>query len=136
MFTSQFTPGGRGPGKKKGHSCHSLRPRPPPQAGPSLTRGARRTAAQVFVHQVEAFAPVAAGLAAALIHLALAARARVAGRAGAGEAGDAVHAAPVMARVRGAVVHVALAQRPLEACRAQASGKGLYPSQIVFSPAH
>lgn len=84
------------------------------------TCGARGTAAEVFVHQVQALAPVAAGLAAALVHLALAARARVARGAGAGEAGDAINAAPVVARVWRAVVHVAFTQRALEALRAVA----------------
>lgn len=61
---------------------------------------------------------MAAGLAAALVHLALTARARVAWHTGAGEAGDAIHAAAMVAWVRGAVVHVALAQGALEALRA------------------
>lgn len=41
------------------------------------TCGARRTATKIFVHQVQAFAPIEARLAAALVHLTLAARARV-----------------------------------------------------------
>lgn len=58
---------------------------------------------------------MAAGLTAALIHLALAACARIAWCTGAGEAGDAIHAAPMVAWVRRAVIYIALAQRALEA---------------------
>lgn len=87
---------------------------------------ARRAAAKVFVHQVQTFAPMATGLAAALVHLSLTARARVSRSTGTGEAGDAVHAAPMVARVRGAVVHVALTQRALKAlCAAALVAVGL-----------
>lgn len=79
------------------------------------TCGSGRTATEVLVHQVQAFAPVSAGLAAALIHLALTAHARVARGASAREASDAVHAAPVVAGIRRAVVHVSLTQSALEA---------------------
>lgn len=63
---------------------------------------------------------MAAGLAAALIHLTLTARACVARGTGTGETGNAVHAATVVARVRGAVIHVELTQCALEALCAAA----------------
>lgn len=63
---------------------------------------------------------MAARLAAALVHLTLTARARVARGTGTGEAGDAIHAATMVAWVRGAVIHVELTQRALEALRAAA----------------
>lgn len=79
------------------------------------TSGTRRTAAEVLVHQIEAFAPVAARLTTAFVHLALAACAGVTRSASAGEAGNAIHTAPMVARVRRAIVHVAFTQGTLEA---------------------
>lgn len=63
---------------------------------------------------------MAAGLATALVHLALTARASVARGTGTGEAGNAVHAAPMMARVRRAVIHVEFTQSALKALCAAA----------------
>lgn len=74
-----------------------------------------RTAAEVLVHQVQTFAPIAAGLAAALIHLALTACAGVAWGTSAREASNAVDTAPVVAGVRRAVIHVSLTQSTLKA---------------------
>lgn len=66
-------------------------------------------------------------MAAALVHLALTAGARVARGTGTREAGDTVHAAPMVAWVRGAVIHVELTQFALEACKAKGSGSAPSP---------
>lgn len=82
-----------------------------------LTRRPGLTVAEVLVDQVHALAPVLAGVAVTLVHLVLAAVARVARLADTREAGDAVHAGAVVARVRITVITVPLANGALETWR-------------------
>lgn len=81
---------------------------PPPQVLPLLTRGPLEAQAIVGVVPVLAGPPVSAGLALALIDVDVAAVARVAGLAEAGEGGDAVLAGPIVARVGVALINVDL----------------------------
>ena len=82
------------------------------------TCGPLEAEAEVGIVAVLAGAPVAAGLAVALIDVGLAVVTGVAGPAQAGEGGDAVLAGPVVTRVGAALVDVHLAVGPRVACRA------------------
>lgn len=73
-----------------------------------LTRGPLEAQAIVGVVPVLAGPPISAGLALALIDVDVAAVARVAGLAEAGEGGDAVLAGPIVARVGVALINVDL----------------------------
>lgn len=84
-----------------------------------LTRGPFEADAVVGVVPVLAGAPVFAGLALALVDVDVAAVARVAGLAEAGEGGDAVLAGPVVARVRVTLIDVDLAVGARETCHQQ-----------------
>lgn len=81
---------------------------PPPRVLPLLTCGPLEAQAVVGVVPVLAGPPVSAGLALALIDVDVAAVARVAGLADAGEGSDAVLAGPIVARVRVALINVNL----------------------------
>lgn len=98
-------------------------PRPPPQARPG-TCGPLEAGAEVGIVAVLAGAAVAAGLAVALVNIALAVVACVARPAQAGEGGHPVLAHPVVARVGVTLVDVHLAVRPRVACRAGPGASG------------
>lgn len=83
-------------------------PAPPPQVLPLLTRGPLEAQTVVGVVPVLTGPPVSAGLALALIDVDVAAVARVAGLAEAGEGGDAVLAGPIVAWVGVALIDVDL----------------------------
>lgn len=92
-------------------------------AGPG-TCGPLEAETEVGVVTVLAGAPMAAGLAVALIDVGLAMVARVARLAQAGEGSDAVLAGPIVAGVGVALVNVHLAVGPRVACRAGAGAQG------------
>lgn len=84
-----------------------------------LTCGPFEADAVVGVVPVLAGAPIFAGLALALVDVDVAAVARVAGLAEAGEGGDAVLAGPVVARVRVTLIDVNLTVSTCETCQQQ-----------------
>lgn len=95
------------------------RPMWSPRGSLLLTRGPFEADAVVGVVPVLAGPPIFAGLALALVDVDVAAVARVAGLAEAGEGGNAVLAGPVVARVRVTLIDVDLAVSARETCHQQ-----------------